>query len=230
MQRILRSLVPLGLVLLSTSCALSVGSKGAGAPVDAAAKPANDDAAQAERELALARLDVELGSKKGEHALAEKREAIQQKRAAREAAQQELHVFMSMARPHKLAAADIELDDAKKDVWEAEQELEELKAMYSKEQFAERAKELVLGRGEKNLALAKRKLELATAERVALETGELAQHAAKLQEALRQASVEHELAERELALAELEAKTELEKARAEVEAKERALAKIKAGA
>jgi hypothetical protein len=230
MQRILRSLVPLGLVLVSTSCALSVGDKRPGTPAVAGAESATEEAAQAERELKLARLDLELGSKKGEHALAEKREAILQKRAAREAAQQELHVFMSMGRPHKLAGADIELDDAMKDVWEAEQELEELKSMYAKEQFAERAKELVLGRGEKNLALAKRRLELAKAERGALEAGELAQQAAKLQEALRQATVELELAERELALAEVEAATEMEKARAEVEAKASALAKIKAGA
>lgn len=216
---------------LSTGCVLAIGNKGQAVdPAHAAEAAANDESAQAARELDVARLELEIAQQKSEHAIDEKQEAVAQKRAARDAAQKELALFQSFTRPHKLTAADIELDDAKKDVWEAEQELEELRAMYSKEQFAERTKELVLGRGEKNLALAKRKLELAQAERAALESGELAQEATKLTEALRQAEVEHAFAEREVALAAMEAKAELEKARGELASKERALKKARSEA
>ncbi|TAJ22150.1 MAG: hypothetical protein EPO68_03680 [Planctomycetota bacterium] len=231
MKHCLRLASVLLLLPLSSGCVLAIGNKGqAASPKLGATEEVDEEIVEAERELALAKLDLALAQKKSEHALAEKREGVEQKRAARAAAAKELQLFQAVTRPHKLAAADIELDDAKRDVWEAEQELEELRAMYAKEQFAERAKELVLGRGEKSLALAKRKLELAQAERAALESGELAQHATKLAEELRQADVEQQFAQNEVALAELEAHAELEKARGELAAKERALVKAKTGA
>lgn len=230
MKHCLRLVTVLLLLPLSSGCVLAIGNKGqASSPKVGASEEVDEELVAAERELKLAQLELTLTQKKSEHALAEKREGVEQKRAARAAAEKELQLFELVTLPHKLAAADIELDDAKKDVWEAEQELEELKAMYSKEQFAERAKELVLGRGEKNLALAKRKLELATAERKALQSGELAQQATKLAEELRQADVAQQFAQNEVALAEMEAQTELEKARGELAAKERALVKAKSG-
>jgi hypothetical protein len=223
---------------LSSSCVLAVGNKGLADPQDladaeasaAAESDAAAEVAAAEREVSAATLDLELARRKGENAVAAQREELKQKAAARVAAQAELQVFVDLERPHKLASAELELDEAKNSVWEAEQELSELQAMYSKEQFAERAKELVLGRGEKHLALAKRRLELAQAERKALEQGELRAKETELQEGLRKAEAEQGLAQQALSDGEFEAKADLEKARFELVSKERALARVKQAA
>lgn len=219
-----------GLVLaLAAACAAPEGHAKPDlpdAPADAAAKRATkaaNKAADRAHELAVARLALELaelqaraGEAKAERGLAEAARALAE-------AESDLAAFREIERPHEIAKAVLEIDQADHRRDGQHDELNELVAMYAAEDFAAMTKELVLKRGRKQLEFAERELELARAELAHLQDETLPKKERELVAALEKARGEHAEAEVELAKARLEATKALSEARQEITVLERPL-------
>ncbi len=178
-------------------------------------KPSAEDLAfaveAAQRELSIASLESQSSIDKAERAVAKAEVAAVEARRA-------LSHFEERDAPQKVGEAEIGLSRAESRLMESRDELNELEAMYSEEQFAERTKELVLERGRRNLALAETAFALSQRE---LETLRDFTHVAKRAELTRAL----ENAEREIESA--TAALEIAKAKADLSLlrKERAVTK-----
>lgn len=150
-------------VLLTLSLALPVFAQEE--PEKKAAKPDSPEALAkrarklehelvvAHMKLELARLDTKIKTETAEAGLAKSdREA--------KSASDVLHHFDKVVRPTRVKETHITLDAAKNQAEQAQDEYNELVAMYKAEEFAEMTKELVLKRGRHTLDLAKRRLDV----------------------------------------------------------------------
>lgn len=116
-----------------------------------AGKPSAEELAfaveAAKRELAISILETQNSLAGAERAVAKAEVAAGEARRA-------LSHFEERDAPQEVGDAEINLSRAESRLIESRDELNELEAMYSEEQFAERTKELVLARGRRNLDLA----------------------------------------------------------------------------
>lgn len=119
--------------------------------------------AKKERELRYAQMQVEIDrlSMESERSAWEAR--MTQVKAKADLAKRALDNFLA-ERQTKESQAALRLERSQWNMEEQRQELEELRAMYAKEEFAALTKELVLKRGEMGLQFAQRQVELQAAE------------------------------------------------------------------
>jgi hypothetical protein len=215
----------LGLVLaLGAGCATTEDQPGTDAEaVDQEATKKANKAADRAHELSVARLELELAELGARSSTAEAERGVRQATLALSEAERDLAVFRETERPHAIAEAVLELDQADHRRETEHDELNELIAMYAAEDFAAMTKELVLKRGRKNLEFAERELELARAELDHLQNLTLPKKERELEAALEKARGEHAQAEAELAKARLEATKSLAEARQEITVLERPL-------
>jgi hypothetical protein len=131
----------------------------------AAASKADDDTDAQGLAADLLEAESELASER----IANERKKIESTtkvaKAERElaAAERELKVFLEVERKNEEAEARLELDQNRYRVDHARDELTELEAMYSQDEFAKTTKELVIKRGRRQLEIAERELGLADA-------------------------------------------------------------------
>ncbi|MCA9316908.1 MAG: hypothetical protein H6806_00290 [Planctomycetes bacterium] len=92
----------------------------------------------------------------------ERRSRVRAEKARQESedAKRKLEVWEASEKPERLARLQLNLDQGRDRLVQAEQELKELEAMYAAEEFANMTKELVLYRGRKQVEFAKRDLDL----------------------------------------------------------------------
>ena len=108
--------------------------------------------------------ELEIAELEARSSAAEAERGVREAALALAEAERDLAVFKETERPHAIAEAVLELDEADHRRESEQDELNELIAMYAAEDFAAMTKELVLKRGRKNLEFAERELELARAE------------------------------------------------------------------
>jgi hypothetical protein len=230
-----------GLALAASSCVFAVGNEGMQGPGKESGERIAEGSVKggkgkdgkksalevAEHELVIARMELELAESKAKGEKAEAKEDVAHKQAEAAQAAAALELFKALERPLKLAQAQLEIDQASNSLWEAEEELKELLSMYKKEQFAEITKELVVQRKQKQIEIVKRRLELERKDKDRLERVDLYEKELDLAEAWRKTEVEHELALKAVKRAELESRIGIEKARAELEKKERELVDLR---
>lgn len=221
----LRSLTLLTLVASLAACA-STEHSGADQGAGASKKEGADketELRKKQRELEYTRLQLEIAlmeAKNGERATQESLAAAQREL---EAAGVERDNFARVAREIETAERALSLDRSQQNVVEAEQELRELETMYAQEEFADMTKELVLTRGRVRLAMSKRDLELAQRRAEQLRgfdhpkrERELAERAAKAEQALQEAQSKVDKGRAESKLALLKAEHALDEAEREL--------------
>jgi hypothetical protein len=111
-------------------------------------------------DLAKARLDLEIARMEAMHESRRDRVASEEARKDKEEAQLKLDTFLRDEKPERLARLELGLEQGRDRVYQSEQELKELEAMYAAEDFASMTKELVLHRGRKQVEFARRELAL----------------------------------------------------------------------
>ncbi|MGE0144345.1 MAG: hypothetical protein AB7I19_12330 [Planctomycetota bacterium] len=130
---------------------------------DAAASKSDDDTdlqglvadlAEAESELATERIAQDRKKIEAANEVAKAERALA-------AAERELKVFLEVERKNEEDEARLGLDQDRYQVEHAKDELAELEAMYSQDEFAKTTKELVIKRGRRQLEVAERELGLA---------------------------------------------------------------------
>ncbi len=94
----------------------------------------------------------------------------------------DLKRFLKHELPNALKDIQLDLDRSKESAYRAQKELDELKAMYKAEEFANMTKELVLHRGTKDMEFAKRRLALSEAEATLKRDGELPKQQRELEQ------------------------------------------------
>jgi hypothetical protein len=154
---------------------------------------------EAKLELKIAKADVEASMREAADKVADAEFALKMATEARD------H-FTGVELPHEVAKEQLDLEQAAWGAEEDRQELEELKAMYQKDDVAKLTKELVLQRGQKRLEFSGRRLENAQKELAIKRDFELAR---------KQRELDHEVLKAENALREARAalaKAEDEKA------------------
>lgn len=222
-------------LLLAAGCAAtgqdSKAAGGGAAPSSEAKggdkKKDEPDLEKLEGEVEVAKWELQLSELSSERDARSAREEVQAKEVSHREAELALQAFLEHERPNKVTGKKIDLDQRRNRMWEAEQELEELQAMYSQEDFAKTTKELVLERGKRNVDIAKRQLDLGEREMGAMEKIELAGKERDLREKLRQAELAHQQADAKLAEGELSTKIKLAKSKAGLREKEKALEKAR---
>jgi hypothetical protein len=128
------------------------------------------------------------------------------------------------------AERTLSVDRAKQNVLESQQELQELEAMYSQEQFAKATKELVLTRGRSHLEMAKRDLELSQRRSELAGSFDQPKRERELSEALAKTEATLTQARTKLERNKLQRKLDAMKAQHAVEDAERTFAKAQSGA
>lgn len=135
-------------------------------PGQAPAAEAKDAAKEAEQkadelrkkkhELEYAQIGLEIARLDAQANEIDTRRAIEDAERALALAGRDLDNFQKVVRELETSERALELDRARQNVHESEQELAELEAMYQNEQFAGTTKELVLTRGRSRLEMSKR--------------------------------------------------------------------------
>lgn len=113
-----------------------------------------------ERELTYARAELKIARLGEEADVRESKSSIEECEHKLSVAMKDRDNFKKVEQPMKLTESQLGYDRAAQRMKEAQEELNELKSMYKQEEIATLTKELVLSRGEANLAFAKRSLEL----------------------------------------------------------------------
>lgn len=173
---------------------------------------------QAKLDLRSTEMDIDLSMRAADAAVIEAEQGLEEAKVA-------LAAFLETERGHQLGEAELGLERLRNRATESEMELEELEAMYADDEFAGKTKELVLERGRRSLALARRQLELQVMEVALLRETQLPQkereHRHKLEKAERALGVARSKREQ----AELDAERKRRKAQHGIEKLERELAK-----
>lgn len=110
------------------------------------------------RDLELARIELQIAELSARIESDSARAAVEKAKASLGEAKLALEHFKEHEQPVAREKADIDLDRSSNRADHAKDELDELVAMYTAEEFAEMTKELVLKRGRRNLELAERSL------------------------------------------------------------------------
>jgi hypothetical protein len=187
-----------------------------------------------ERELKLARLELEVSEKSTAAELLAKQNALQQAELKLMEARTALERFQQASRAHKLDTSTLGIDRASSQLEESQAELAQLKAMYAAEKNLDatgtQTRDLVLARHEKQVEFAKRELELRQRARADLEQGELAKEERKLSHAVAQAEFGLQVSRGELERKQVEVQIALERARGKLLDMERGLSAGEGGA
>lgn len=171
---------------------------------------------QAKLDLESARIQVELDRTEAEAAVADAAVDLQEAILA-------LESYRDIEAVHERDSSQLSLDRAENRAVEAAQELAELQSMYDVEEFAEKTKELVISRGERNLAFAQRSLELQERSHALLVEWELPKKTRALERAVTKAERGAARARTELEKAKLDADKRLRAARHAIDDLERDL-------
>lgn len=115
-------------------------------------KKAEHGLEDARAELKIARQECQAGERKQKDEVEEAEYGLAKAREA-------LEVFQRVAKPLELSKIELSLDRSAQSVQEIKQELEEIMAMYKKEDFASLTKELVISRSKKRLEFENREME-----------------------------------------------------------------------
>lgn len=235
----------LPLVTLAPSCASlkgDAGEKGAVKTEAAEAKgskeedgdddkeSAADKQKKAEHALEDARAELKIARQECQAAERKQKDEIEEAEYALAKEKEALDVFQKIGKPLELDKLKLGFDRSVQGVEESKAELEELMAMYKKEDFASLTRELVLSRGKKRLEFANRGLEHDKTEGAVTRDVELPRKEKDLELAVKKA--ENGLREARAAQAKLADENELKLKKAErgVDDAEKALAKAKAKA
>src|SRR5690349_2533751 len=127
---------------------------------EAAKKKAERKAEKKVRELAYARMELALAEMDAENDLRDAKFDLEHAQQELDAAEKELGHFKGQVRPLELEDSQLDLDRSSESALQRKQELDELIAMYKKDEFAKMTKELVLQRGKTTMEFAQRELEL----------------------------------------------------------------------
>jgi HlyD family secretion protein len=194
---------------------------------DAGEKPDKaEELRKKSHELDYARLSLQLARFDAQAGEGEAQKELESAERALAAATVELENFRTTVRELENADRALDLDRAKQNVVEAEQELAELEAMYAQEKFAATTKELVLLRGRSRLEMSKRGLELENRRAAQQRTFEHPKRERELTEAVAKAALARESAARKVERTKLQQKLDLLKAEHSVEDVQAALAKL----
>ena len=129
---------------------------------DGAAKEAEqkeEELRKKRHELVYAEISLEIGRHDAQANELDSRRAVEDAERALELARMDLVNFQKVVRELESSERALDLDRARQNVHESEQELVELEAMYKNEQFAGTTKELVLTRGRTRLEMSRRAYE-----------------------------------------------------------------------
>lgn len=143
------------------------------------------------------------------------------------AAERELKVFLEVERKNEEAEARLELDENRYRVDHAKDELAELEAMYSQDEFAKTTKELVIKRGRRQLEIAEREMALADASFRHKTEHQWPERVRKLEAAVADARVEVETARLEAREAEEAIRLDLTRKERKVSDAKRAIERAK---
>lgn len=172
------------------------------------------------RELALARLELQVTESEVQATLADHKHELAQAEFVLQEAQVALQRFQSVTRVHKLDEALLEVDRAQTQAKESEQELAQMQAMYTAETNLDatgrQTRDLVLERHQRQLEFAKRELALHQRAKLDLEQGELALAERKLNQALLRAQTARLKASADSERAQIETRIQLESARGKI--------------
>jgi hypothetical protein len=172
---------------------------GSGTPSSGAAAPAGkgdakgkgdeaDDKAdkqkKKERELAYAQKELDITKMSVAAEERESKTSVEDADFKLQMANRERDNFKNFEKPYKLADSALDIDRVAERMKESQQELDELKAMYKQEDLAKLTKELVISRGEANLAFAKRNLELEQQKATNMKEHELSKKEKELDQAV----------------------------------------------
>lgn len=204
------------------------GSQADGADEKDEEDEGDDDVAAKTRELEVARLELDLARLETEQELSAAEQALGEAKVELEKARLEREGFTIDGRALELDDDKLDLDRALGRAQDAEEELKELEAMYSEEEFAERTKELVLLRSRRELEHARRAVELVRRKLTQLETFGLPGKERELEQGWLSAQKGALEAEQALAKLRLEKKIAVTKAEHEVVELEKKLAKLEA--
>ena len=159
-------------------------------------------------------LDVQMKMAAAEQSVAEAERTLSEARLA-------LKVYEGSEAPTKIEEAKIRLDRSKYNAEHSEDELNELKAMYDAEEFAEMTKELVLKRAVRNLELARRNLQVDASKLEMLTSHEIPTRIRELSQKVHLAELALEKARTSRSKAELENRLSQTKLRHKIEELER---------
>ena len=193
------------------------------AATEAPAKTKKVDIAKKKRDLEVARLELSIAELKSEISLRGAENAVAKARRDLDAATEKLETFARRERPVDIEKAQIGHDRAAHSAEHALDELNELKAMYSAEEFAEMTKELVIKRGERRLEVARRELDVQKEKLAILKENELPRKQRELEAKVADAQSALEDSQLKLKQARLESQVTLLKARNRVIELEEAL-------
>jgi len=201
---------------------------GAAAPATVNAEEAAQNAADAadrvdlaRRKLERAQLDVEMGRREGDLALAKARVEL-------DLARKELEHFLAFEQPQRLASGQLDLQQTADGMSEQQEEMQQLELMYAKDDLADKTKEIVIVRGKRRFERAKQRLELATKAQTDLRDVQLPQQRLKLELAVKDKEAEVMRAEFGAKAGALDKETAVIAAKQELAKAERDLAKAKA--
>lgn len=118
-----------------------------------------DKVRKAEHALEDARADLKIARQECQAAERKQKDELDEAEYDAAKAKEALDVFQRTSKPLELSKLALSLERSEQQVSEVKQELEEIMAMYKKEDFASLTKELVVSRNKKRLEFANRELE-----------------------------------------------------------------------
>ncbi|QDU67991.1 hypothetical protein [Engelhardtia mirabilis] len=176
---------------------------------------------QAQLDRTATEIDVALDLGQAEQAVVDAGVAVEEAALA-------LQTFTQVESAHELDSSKLDLDRSQTRAVQAAQELAELQSMYDVEEFAEKTKELVISRGQTNLEMAQRSLDLQQRSHALLSDFELPKKTRALQREVDEAKRKLKRAERQLEKARIEAEKRRRSAAHEIEELELDLAEKRA--
>jgi len=174
----------------------------------------------ARRKLDRAQMDVDQQKSDGDAAVAK---ATVERDLARKA----LAHFDAVDMPQRLAKAVLDLKDSSDYMTEQEEEMQQLELMYSKDDLADKTKEIVLARGKRRLDRAKQRYALAQKDHDDLKGVQLPEQRDKLVQALKEKELELQRAQFNAKAGAMDKETAVLAARQEIEKLGRELEKAK---
>ena len=126
-----------------------------------AAKQAELKALKKEREKTYANLELALAEMDAERELLSAQLDLERAQNSLKAAQRDLEYFQKVERPLEMEDQQMDLDRSAQSAHERQMELDEIMAMYKKDDFAKLTKELVVQREKFRMEMAQRELALA---------------------------------------------------------------------
>lgn len=188
---------------------------------------AADKQKKAEHALEDARVELKIARLECLAAERKQKDSVEEAEYGLAKAKEALDVFQKTAKPLELEKLKLSWDRSVQSVDETKQELEEIMAMYKKEEFASLTKELVVSRNQKRLEFANRNLEQDRIEAATTREIELPRKEHDLDQELKKAESELREARAEKEKLADENELKLKKAERAVDDAERALAKAK---